>query len=140
MPITLELLRNGRVLLRTLTDPLDAGEMLDNFRMVARDIIKPSPHRIHIIFDATNLHKLPNNLLSFWRSAEKVVIPKTGNIIIVSDSGFLKTMTALVNHVTHLRPYSVSTLAEAFALVDRWLVEEMTQIPENNHTENVSDR
>lgn len=139
MPITLELIRGGHVLLRTLTDPLDAGEMLYDFRQTAQKVIAPSPHLIHIIVDATNLHQLPSNLLTFWRGVEKTVLPQTGQIIIVSNLGFLKTITSLVSHVTHLQPIAVSTLDEALALVDRLLAKEADQITEDNPSEARAD-
>jgi len=140
MPITMEMLRNGHVLLRTLTDPLDASDLLNSFYFGRREILGRSTHIVHLIFDATNLHKFPNNLLSFWRSAEKTAVAQTGHIIIVSESNFLKMMTELVSHVTHLDPITAPTLDEALRLVDRWLEEEPEQNTAAQHKAELSDR
>lgn len=140
MPIEMQLLRNQRVLLRTLSDPLDANDLFESFRIGARDIVGPSPHVIHLIFDATKLHKIPSNFLSFGRSAEKMAVAKTGRVVVVSESGFLKTMMAIVSQVTSLKPIAVSTLDEALALVDRWLADEVEQLTENRHPEDISER
>jgi len=119
---------------------LNVGDLMEDFRYNAREVHIHSPHKIHVIFDATNLHKMPNNLLSFWRSAENTVVPQTGNIIIISQLSFLKIMTAMVSHVTHLQPVTVSTLDEALALVDQWLEKEARQLMEDSQIRGVTEQ
>jgi len=133
MPIDLQLIRDDRVLLRTLTDPLDIGELVASFHYGSREIIEPSPHIIHLIFDLTNLRKLPSNPINFARFVETKLVEKVGRIIFVSQSHFVRRFTLVASQFTiNLQPIVVGTLDEALVMVDGWLAEEAGKVAKDD--------
>jgi hypothetical protein len=124
MPIKLELIRDGRVLVRTLTDPVDVQQLFESFSYGAREIMDPSPHTIHLILDVSQTRNIPNNLLTMGLKADKIKHPKTGQVVVVSTSGFIKTIINLLHQLSHSKPIAASTLEEALKYIDRVLAEE----------------
>src|SRR5258708_4975429 len=125
MPIKIELLRDGRVILQTYTDPLDMMELIQNVKKLQTEVLDHATRRVHTLTDATGVTRLPSNLLSGGAASIKNVHPMGGEIVIVTSNNFINTMSNLFKRVVPKYKISVFTTLEAgWAEIDRILAQE----------------
>ena len=125
MPIVNQLLRDGRVILQTYTDPLDMIELIKNAQTLQHDFLDHATKRVHTITDATGVTKLPTNLLSGGAASVKNVHPMSGEIVIVTSNNFINTMSSLFGKIVPQYKVTVwKTMEDGWAEIDRILARE----------------
>src|SRR5258708_3468498 len=125
MPIKIELLRDGRVILQTYTDPLDMMELIQNVKKLQSEILDHATRRVHTLTDATGVTKLPSNLLSGGAASVKNVHPMSGEIVIVTSNNFINTMSSLFGKIVPQYKVTVwKTMEDGWAEIDRILARE----------------
>jgi len=124
MPVTLEYVRDNRVAITTITDPLDMRDMASIQQEFQQQVI-PLEFSVYSILDITQLTKLPANMLSISLGTSKYGWdPKLGMILVVSTSAFITGMLTLVRNIS-ARPIVIfKTLDEAWAELDLRLAAE----------------
>ena len=124
MPVTLEYVRDNRVAITTITDPLDMRDMASIQQEFQQQVI-PLEFSVYSILDITQLTKLPANMLSISLGTSKYGWdPKLGMILVVSTSAFITGMLTLVRNIS-ARPIVIfKTLDEVWAELDLRLAAE----------------
>src|SRR5450432_2866852 len=124
MPVTLEFVRDNRIAVTTITDPLDMRDMA-SIQEEFRQKVIPLEFSVYSILDITRLTKLPANMLSISIGTSKNGWdPKLEMILVVSTSAFITGMLTLVRNIS-ARPIVIfKTLDEAWAEVDLRLAAE----------------
>src|SRR5207253_804104 len=80
MTVSVELHRNGRVLLQVYSDPLTMDEILVQQDWIVREVLSNATQPIHSIVDACQVTRLPGDILSRGIGAVKTVHPQGGQI------------------------------------------------------------
>src|SRR5947207_15940397 len=93
MTVSYELLREVRVVLQIYRDPLDMGEIIRQQQDIMRHVLDRASKPVHSIVDLSTVIMLPSNILSQSVSSLRTVHPNGGEIVIVSTSTFLNTMS-----------------------------------------------
>jgi hypothetical protein len=120
MPIKTELLRNNRVLLLTYTDPLAPADVvsgLDTFKSTYVTATQP----LHSISDASQITRMPSNLLSLVARAKDSPLrhPMAGLFVIVTNSSFvLALVSATARLIPSLKIRAVETVDLAWAEIE----------------------
>ena len=124
MPVTLEFVRDNRIAVTTISDPLDMRDMA-SIQEEFRQKVIPLEFSVYSILDITRLTKLPANMLSISIGTSKNGWdPKLEMILVVSTSAFITGMLTLVRNIS-ARPIVIfKTLDEAWAEVDLRLAAE----------------
>ncbi len=127
VPIELQLLREGHVILDIYTDPLDVKDITKNIPR-HNEIMDRSTHLIHSITDATGLTKLPTNFLSGSTKSLKIVHPMAGINVVVTNNHFLNSIAAMIIKLVPQNNIKIfGTMNAGWAEIDRILVEEATR-------------
>ncbi len=125
MPIATSVLRDGRVLLNTYTDPLDLSEAAHNIIHMHREYLDAATQPIHIIGDFTKITKFPSHILSGTRKLMRAVHPMSGQTLLVTPSMFMNMMAESVRNLNPKNRISVFyTFDEAMRYVDGLLEKE----------------
>lgn len=96
---------------------------LDEFYRIidkTRKLLDGLSHTVHIIFDTTNSHRTPSNLLSAMRYVNDQVAPNQGEVIFVGADDELRSMLAIASRIAPDATGSghyVETLPEAYSLL-----------------------
>ena len=125
MPIQTRLIRDGRVLLNTYTEPLDIGDVSDMVDQNNEEFFDKALKPLHTIDDVTLIKDLPPNLLSDARP----IIPKrhamAGRGYIVARAGLLSIVARTLLKVIGKEDLQVSySLEEALGQLDEVLKQE----------------
>jgi hypothetical protein len=125
MAITHYLERNGRVLVRTYTDPLDLNELVQHIHQLHEEVFEQATHKIHIISDFSAVTQLPKNVSVMSSHIDEISHPMEGVAIVVTGNLFVMTLIRVLNtlNLKH-KMIQMKTLAEALAYVDKLLAEE----------------
>ncbi len=122
MPITVELIRENRVVLQTYSEPLNSTDMNHLRNQMENDILPSAAGKVHVIADLRDVENLPGTILSSGSGMMRKPHPNTGQIIFITSNGFV---SAMANIFAKLAPkqsvIAVRSLEEAYKEVDALL-------------------
>ena len=128
MPIEIQLMREGRVIVEIFTDPLDMDDIVQNLKN-HHEILDRSDKPIHSITDTTGLTRLPSNVLGNSRRSFATAHPLAGVNVVVTSNAFFKVVAELfIKVVPHYKIKIYKTMNEGWAEIDRILAEEQEQL------------
>ena len=125
MGVKADVLREGRIVVQTYTDPLDMKDIIAQHKWIVEHVLDPATKPVHTIIDMLNVHRLPSNMIGHGSQTLKTVHPMGGQIVVVTNNNFLNTMADVFKRV--VRNYKVNifkTMDEAWQYYDRVLAEE----------------
>lgn len=127
MPITVELIKDHRVVLQTYSDPLDATQMNDLKNRMQRDILPAAIGKMHVIADFRQVQNLPGTLLSSGSQMLSKAHPNTGTVIFVTQNAFVSSMAQIFSRVASKHTFRITqTLDDAMKIVDDILAKELS--------------
>ena len=133
MSITVQPLREGRVLLCTYGESFTVAEVIEMTTSLQQDFFAPATHKVYTIYDFTALKRLPPNVLSRLLHAQPKPHPMAGLSILVTTSAFFSRM---IDVLAKLIPPDMmmtrDTVEEALAELDRRLALETEQQKASN--------
>jgi hypothetical protein len=94
MPATAELLEEGHILKYVVSDPWTMDDIYHITRE-GKQVYDNSPHRVHLIVDVTQTHRVPPSFLSV-RNVPDLNHPNSGHIAVIGAAGMVKIMVDLV--------------------------------------------
>jgi len=112
MPITVELIKEGRAVLQTYSDPLETVQMYDLRKKMDTEILPSATGKMHIIADFRKVSNLPGSILMTGHSWLNRSHPNTGTIIGVVNGGFVQAMAEVFSHLGSKRIFMVTTSME----------------------------
>ena len=124
MPIEIQVMREGHVILQIFTDKLTTQEVVDNVQRV-NAILDDSKWLVHTITDTRAITKMPQGFLATGKNLLRDAHPMSGYNMIVSSNHFFSTITDLF--IRLLPQYHIKickTIEEAWAEIDRVLAVE----------------
>lgn len=127
MSTTIDILREGRVILCTISDSFTFTEIGEMITFIQQEILGPATKRIHTIYDFSAVKHLPPNVLSATRKLMPKPHPMAGFSILVTPNPFIKR---LIDTLSKLIPPDTmlvcGTVEEALEEMDRRLTREVT--------------
>ena len=134
MPITLELLYDGRVAVQTYTEPVSAGDMDAMYDRMYHEVLAPAPGKVHIIVDFTRVHDLPRTFLNMSTNMMKGAHSNTGTIIGVVNSGVILAMATIFSRVVRSTNVIITgSMDEALSRVGAMFARELVQAGADSH-------
>lgn len=131
MSITVELIREGRAVLQTYSDPLDAAQMYDLRKKMDAEILPAATGKMHIIADFRNVSNLPGSILMTGRGWLSRAHPNTGIVVGVVNGGFVQAMAEVFSHLGSKRTFIVTTsMEEASKKLDELLAAQEISHPQ----------
>ena len=125
MPVTVELIKDHRVVLQTYSDPLDATQMNDLKNRMQRDILPAAIGKMHVIADFRQVANLPGMLLGSGSRMLMSAHPNTGTIIFVTQNAFVSSMAQIFSRIAARHTFKLAqTLDEALKFADDILAKE----------------
>ena len=127
MPARTELLKDGRVLLLTYTDPMTTDDLqlaLNDLHHVCTVALAP----VHTITDISTITNLPPKIVSFLRynPYSPFKNPNTGTFMVIVRSRFVGTIVnTLASLARGFDIRSVPTMEDAWAQLDGILAQEI---------------
>ena len=128
MPISGQLLRDGRVYLFTYAERFTVNEIGESVEALQQEVLAHAARKVHTISDFSAVRSLPPNSLGSSRHLVRRSHPMLGTVILVTPSDFIRRMIDIMTKVTPgSRLITCRTLDDALAEVDRILAEESQQ-------------
>jgi hypothetical protein len=119
MPITVELIQQGRVAVQTYSDPLDMHDIDELRRYMQHDVMEPAAEKVHIISDFRQVHQLPTFILTRGTSMLDQAHPNTGTIVVVFGNAIVSRMArAFIRMVPRKTVRIAATMDEAMAQIE----------------------
>lgn len=125
MPITVELIRNNRVVLQIYSDPVDTAQMHELKNRMNQDILPVATGKIHIIADLRQVQNLPNVILTSGTRMLSAAHPNTGTIVFIIQNAFVGSMARVFSRIAARHTFKMAqSLDEALEIIDSILVKE----------------
>ncbi len=129
MPLQIQLLREGRVLVICYTEPLEMMEVDAMVNRVNHEIFEPSDKIIYSISDLTQIEHLPPNVLCNARAINRKRHERAGTSVIVVKPGLLTAVArSLLKVIGSDHLLLSTTIDDALGKLDQLLLEE-TRVP-----------
>lgn len=127
MPISYEVLREGRVVLFTFPKAFTMAEVNAVYDACEREILDHSPKKVHAVSDLSAVTEIPPNVLSLSVGMVKRTHPKIGMIVIVTPQRFINSLAGLLTKLSPTQKVTIrATVAQALEEVDRLIASETT--------------
>jgi hypothetical protein len=125
MGVKAEIHREGRIVVQTYSDPLDMKDIIAQQKWIVTEILDHATKPVHTIIDMLQVKRLPSNMLGHGTQTLKTVHPMGGQIVVVTNSGFLNTMADVFKRIVRNHKVDVfKTMDEAWTYYDQVLAEE----------------
>ncbi|GIL14117.1 MAG: hypothetical protein BroJett038_28370 [Chloroflexota bacterium] len=125
MSITVELVRENRVVLQTYSNPVDTAQIHELKNRMQRDILPAATGKIHIIADLRQVRNLPNMILSSGARMLNAAHPNTGTIVFITQNAFVGSMARVFSRIAAQHTFKMArSLDEALEIIDSILVKE----------------
>lgn len=128
MPITMELRENNRVFYYRVTYPSHLSELAP-LREQVQAIRDQYPHRIHVIANLTEVRTVPADILSLRRDNPNLNHPRAGLVFIVTPSSYIRSIAAIIAHLTNTDKLRMVTIEEEAWTAVRKLIESEVDAP-----------
>src|SRR5438105_2462857 len=113
MPVTIQILREGRVIQCTYADSFTLNEMSQTIK-ATQDIIQPATNIIYTIYDFTAVKHLSANILSITMKTMPKPHPMAGLSILVTSNAFINVLIDILSKmIPPDKMLSRRTVAEA---------------------------
>lgn len=128
MPVTVELIRQGRVALQTYSDPLTMPHLDALQQQMNRDIFPGAAGKVHILSDFRQVRHLPSMILSRGAFMLNNAHPNMGTIVAVIADPFIYRMARAFASLTARKPFRVArSFEEGIGAIDDLLAKEDSQ-------------
>jgi hypothetical protein len=128
VPITYEILREGRVGLFTYPSTFTMPEVTAISETYQREVLDKATKKVYTITDLSAVTQLPPNILSGSVNLIRNAHPMNGPMIEVTPNPFINRLANVLSKVFPSGKVTVrKTLAEALAEVDRLIAQEVTE-------------
>lgn len=129
MAIQYELVKEGRVLWQTYTDPVDMAEIATHIEKLHRELYDKATKPIHAISDFSAVTKLPKNIISGSLNIMRHSHPMNGELIIITTNRFVTTMARIFRQSASRQKITLcKTLGEAWEVIDKLLAKETAKV------------
>ena len=129
MAIKYELVKEGRVLWQTYTDPVDMAEIATHIEKLHRQFYDKATRPIHAISDFSAVTKLPKNIISGSLNIMRHSHPMNGELVLITTNRFVTTMARIFRQSASRQKITLcQTLDEAWELIDRILEKEAAKV------------
>jgi hypothetical protein len=129
MAIQYELVREGRVLWQTYTDPVDMTEVATYIEKLHRELYDKATRPIHAISDFSAVTQLPKNIISGSLNIMRHSHPMNGELILITTNRFVTTMARIFRQSAAKQKISLCrTLDEAWERIDQLLEQEDVRV------------
>jgi hypothetical protein len=130
MPVTLELVENGRVMFFTFTDPWDTQELMALYPRSAA-YLDQAKHKLHTLTDVRNARRLPSRVLDLRRGPDWAH-PNSGHVAIVGAITLVTVFAQTIFKLTRFeRVQFFNTMDDAWAFLRKAMADEDSQPPTN---------
>ncbi len=127
MPITFEILHQGRVVLITYPSAFTMAEVSSMTDAVKREILSKATEKVHTISDLSAVTKIPANILSLSMGMMKGKPPGIGTIIFVTPNNTMHRFARILLSLFPMQKFAIcGTVAEALKEADRLIALEIT--------------
>jgi hypothetical protein len=125
VPIETKLVRDGRVILNTYTEPFEIAQVDEMVDRVNRDILDKTSVTIHTISDVTRIKELPPNTLSGARAVNRKRHRMAGYNYLVVKPGLVSSLARALLTVLNNRYFQLTySVEDALEKIDQALSEE----------------
>ncbi len=127
MPITVELIKAGRVALQTYSDPLEIAHMNAIRDKMDREIMEAANDKVHVVADFRQVHRLPTTMLSRGAFMMNNAHPNTGIVVAIIEGTLIYRMAQAFASLTPRQTFKVvRTFEEAMQIVDDVIASEQS--------------
>jgi hypothetical protein len=125
MPVTLELIKQGRVALQTYSDPLTMAHIVAVQAQIRDDILPAAVGMVYFIADFRQVHRLPPDILTRGAVMLDHTSANTGTIVAVFSNAVLYRMArAFVKMVPRHSVIIANSIDEALTIIEDLLAKE----------------
>lgn len=125
MPISLSLIKEGRVVVQTYTEPLTMGDLETLNDTMHADILAPAAGKVHILADFRAMHSPPIFMLARGAAQLDRSHPNTGVIIGILENGLVYRMGLMFVNLSPKHDVRLArTYDEAMKMIDDLLANE----------------
>jgi hypothetical protein len=100
MPVTVEIIKHGRVTLQTYSDPLEINDMYALKTQMQQEILPAAAGKMHIIADFRLVRRLPTTLLSRGAFMLNNAHPNTGIVVVIIENPLVNRMARAFTGLT----------------------------------------
>ena len=127
MPIVTQLVRDGRVMINTYTEPLEIAEVEAFVDRVNSEIFDKATAPIHSVSDMTQIKELPPRMLSSARAINRKRHRMAGYSYVVVRPGLISAMARAFLDVLRSERLRLSySVEDALSKIDQALAQEST--------------
>jgi hypothetical protein len=128
MPVTMQILDNGRILHQIFSEPWDVRD-LNRVLKESLDHYEKVDHPVHLITDVQGVHGIPGNVLQA-RGSAPITHPRAGYIVVVGAAGYIKSLADVISRLARFKRMKFCpTLEEAQDFLRSIVAEEMSANP-----------
>ena len=128
MPITSEVLREGRVVLFTYPKAFTMAEVNAIYEGFEREILAKATRKVHTIADLSAVTEIPPNVLSLSVGMTKKSHPGIGTIFIVTPQRFINSLAGLLTKLVPNQKVLIrESVEEALKEADRLIASEVSE-------------
>ena len=128
MPITYEVLREGRVVLFTYPSGFTMPEVNASIDSFQREVLDKATKKVHTVSDVTAVTQIPPNVLSLSVGMIKKTPTGVGTMFIVTSQNFINSFAGMLTRLFPMQKVVIcSTVAEAIEQADRLIAREIGQ-------------
>jgi hypothetical protein len=126
MPIDLEIIREGRIVVLNYGESFTMGELTQIVERMHREVFNISPKRVYSIVNFLKVTKMPPNVVGQALQKFRVPHPNEGETAVVLRNRFFVSMGTVYNKIARpiRKTYLFSTLDEAITFLDRLMATE----------------
>jgi hypothetical protein len=119
MPISLRLIKDGRVVVQTYTDPLTMSDMEILNETMRDEILAPAAGKVHILADFRSMHSPPIFMLARGAAQLDRSHPNTGVIIGILENSLVYRMGLMFVNLSPKHDIRLTrTFDEAMNMID----------------------
>jgi len=128
MPISYEILREGRVVLFTYPSAFTMAEVTAAIDSFQQEVLENATNKVHTISDVSAVTQIPPNVLSLSVGMIKKTPTGIGTMIIVTPQNFINSFANMLTRLFPLQKVVIrSTVTEALQEADRLIAAEIDQ-------------
>jgi hypothetical protein len=130
MPVTMEYVENGRVLLYTFTDPWDAQDLM-GFYAETRAYLDKAEHKVHTLVDVRNARRVPTRVMDLRRGPDWSH-PNSGHVAVVGAATAISIFVQAVFRISRFdRVQFFNTMDEAWTYLRKLIAAEEAGVNDN---------
>jgi hypothetical protein len=133
MPVTIEYVENGRVLLYTFSDPWDANELAASYAGT-REYLGKAHHKVHTLVDVRSARRVPSRVMDLRRGPDWSH-PNSGHVAVVGSATAISIFVQAIFRLSRFdRIRFFNTLDEGWTYLRKLMAEEDTVLAPDSST------